>query len=87
MNEAQEAPRQQRTHMVHEQHQLVAGEAQINFDRYQMELVKRACLRILKSVSHERDFVRQEAQHLHDHYDRSEQAALLPGKDVEFSVR
>ena len=45
--------------------------------------MKRASLVIFESVSQERDFVRQEAQHLRDHYDRSEQAALFPTEDVE----
>ena len=70
--------------MVREQHQLVEeGEAQRNVVRYQTESVQRASLRILESVSQERDRVRQEAQHLRDNNDRSEQAALLPREDVE----
>ena len=75
---------QQRAHMVHEQHQLVdEGEAQTHCVRHRMESEHRASFRILESVSKERDLVRQEALHLHDNYHRSEQAALLPGEDVD----
>ena len=82
--EAQEPLRHQRAHMVHEQLQLLEeGEAQINFVRHRMESEQRASLRILQSVSRERDLVRQEAYHLRDDYQRSERAALLPREEVE----
>ena len=74
---------QQRAHMVHEHHQVDEGEAQIHYVRHQMESEQRASFMILESVSQERDLVRQEALHLHDNCDRSEQAALLPGEDVD----
>ena len=65
--EAQDALWQQRAYMVHEQHHFVEeGEAAIHVIRYQMESEQRASLRILESVSQDRDFVRQKAQHLRD---------------------
>ena len=48
-----------------------------------MESEQRASFRILESDSKERDLVRQEALHLHDNDHRSEQAALLPGEEVD----
>ena len=74
-----------------EQHQLVdEGEAQTHCVRHKMESGQRASLRVLESVSQERDLVRQEALHLHDNYHRAEQAAPLPGEEfdelIHFSV-
>ena len=83
-NEAREALRQQKAHMVHKQHQLVEdGAAEINFVRHEMESEQRASLMILASVSQERDLVRQEAGHLRDSYHRSEQVALCLWEEVE----
>ena len=83
-NEVQDALRQQRAHMVHEQHQCVQeGEAQLDFVRRQMESEQRSSLRILELFLQERDLVRQEAQNLRDTEHRSEQAAVLSRAEVE----
>ena len=85
-NETQEAPRQQRAHMVHEQHQLVEeGEAHRNVARHHMESEQRASLRILESVPQECDptlFVRR-PNIFANNYHRAEQAALLSREEVE----
>ena len=71
-NGAQDAFRQERTHMVHEQHRIVEEEeARINFVPNHMESEQPAPLSILESVAQKRDLVRQ-AQNLRD---RSEQSA------------
>ena len=87
-NDAQEALRQQRTHMVHEQRHFVEeGEDQTNFVRHQIASEQRASSRIFESVSQDRDFHRQEAQNVHDIRRRSESTAELTRKEVQSFIR
>ena len=54
----------------------------ISFD-IKKESEQRASLRILESVSQERDLVRKETHSLRDTYHRSEKGAQVPTDDVE----
>ena len=83
-NEAQDGLRQKRAHMVHEQNRIVPErEAQIQFVRYQMESEQRTTVRILESVSQDRDTVRHETQQIWEADQRSESAAQLLKAEVQ----
>ena len=74
--EPQEALRQQRAHMVHEQHQLVQERRSTNKCRSELHGIRATSVfEDARINSQDRDVVRQEARHFREAHERSEQAA------------